>query len=194
MMTEIRWHARGGQGALLAVRTLARVAINHGKFAQGMPEFGAERMGAPTRAFNRISDKPLSLYCGITNPDVIIVLDTTLLDAVNVTEGIRKGGTVLINTNRSADEIKQKVNKQIGGNADARIYAVDATGISIKELGRPMPNTPILGALVKITGGAIKMDDLLSDIKHSFSEKFPPKVVDANLNAIKQGYEQVRPV
>ena len=185
-ITEIRWHARGGQGAMLAARTLARIAIEQGKYAQGMPEFGQERMGAPIRAYNRISEGKFSLYCAVVNPGVVIVLDPSLMDSVNVTEGLNKDGIIIVNTNQSPDEIRAKLKLK-----DGKVYTLDATGISVATLGRPMPNTPILGAIVKITN-LVTLEGLLADIKHTFGEKFSPKVVEGNINAIKRGYDEVR--
>ncbi|MBI4833943.1 MAG: 2-oxoacid:acceptor oxidoreductase family protein [Planctomycetes bacterium] len=185
-VTEIRWHARGGQGAMLAARTLARVAILQGKYAQGMPEFGPERMGAPIRAYNRVSDNNFSLYCNVVSPDVVVVLDPSLMSVVDVTEGLNKGGTIIINTPKTADEMRKKLKLANG----SKVYTVDATGISIAMLGRPMPNTPMLGAIVKATN-VIGLEGLLDDIKHSFGEKFSAKVVEGNLNSIKQGYDRL---
>ncbi|MFA5793646.1 MAG: 2-oxoacid:acceptor oxidoreductase family protein [Candidatus Brocadiia bacterium] len=200
MLTEIRWHARGGQGTLLAARTLARVAIKEGKYAQGMPEFGAERMGAPVRAYNRISDQKLFMYFAISNPDVVIVLDPTLLSFVNVTEGLPKSGIVLVNTALSPEEIKKKLNLK-----DGKTATIDATGISIATLRRPMPNTPMLGALLKLleiradglkdkaaVKNTIKMDSLLADVQETFAGKFSPKVVEANITSIKRGYQELK--
>lgn len=186
-VTEIRWHARGGQGAMLAARTLARVAISEGKYAQGMPEFGPERMGAPMRAYNRISDNNFSLYCAVVNPDVVVVLDSSLMETIDVTEGLNKDGIIIVNTNQSPSELRRKLKLNTG-----KVYTVDATGISVAALGRPMPNTPIMGAIVKATGGIVKLDGLLDDIKHSFGDKFSPKVVEGNIIAIKRGYDEIK--
>lgn len=185
-VTEIRWHARGGQGAMLAVRTLARAAINQGKFAQGMPEFGAERMGAPIRAYTRISNSKFSLYCSIVNPDVVIILEPSLIETVNVTEGLKPNGIILVNTSQAPDQVKKQFNFN-----NYQVYTIDATGISTTELKRPMPNTPMLGALTKVIG-MIELDGLLKDIQHDFSEKFSPKVVEANIKSIKRGFEEVK--
>jgi len=187
-ITEIRWHARGGQGAMLAARTLARIAIEQGKYAQGMPEFGPERMGAPMRAYNRISADNFSLYCAVVSPDVVIVLDASLMDAVNVTEGLNKGGIIIVNTTQPSEEIRAKLKIK---DAKVSLYTLDATGISVATLGRPMPNTPILGAIVKTTN-LITLDGLLNDVRHTFGEKFSPKVVEGNINAIKRGYDEVK--
>jgi pyruvate ferredoxin oxidoreductase gamma subunit len=185
-VTEIRWHARGGQGAMLGARALARAAISQGKYAQGMPEFGPERMGAPMRAYNRISDNKFSLYCAVVNPDVVVVLDPSLISTIDVSEGLNKGGAIIINTPKSVDEIRKQLKLANG----SKVYTIDATGISVAALGRPMPNTPMLGAIVKVTD-VIKLEGLLDDIKHSFGEKFSGKVVEGNLNSIKQGYEKL---
>lgn len=194
MITEIRWHARGGQGTMLAARMLARVAINQGKYAQGMPEFGPERMGAPMRAYNRISPNKFSLYCAVVNPDIVVVLDDSLIQTVNVTEGLNKGGTVIVNSTKDTSELRQQLKLDTDserGESNGKVYALDATGISVSTLGRPMPNTPMLGAIAKISG-VISLESLLADIKHTFGEKFSPKVVEANINAIKKGYENIK--
>jgi pyruvate ferredoxin oxidoreductase gamma subunit len=185
-VTEIRWHARGGQGAMLAARTLAKVAIAEGKYAQGMPEFGPERMGAPMRAYNRISKDKFSLYCAVVNPDVVVVLDPSIMETIDVTEGIDKDGIIIINTKQLPSELHGKLK-----NIANKIYTLDATGISVATLGRPMPNTPIMGAIVKLTG-LITLDGLLDDIKHSFGDKFSPKVVEGNITSIKRGYAEIK--
>ncbi|MFH0888019.1 MAG: 2-oxoacid:acceptor oxidoreductase family protein [Planctomycetota bacterium] len=185
-VTEIRWHARGGQGAMLAARTLARVAISENKYAQGMPEFGPERMGAPIRAYNRISAGKFSLYCSVVNPDVVVVLDPSIMETIDVTEGINKDGIIIINTKQLPSELRGKLKNDVN-----KVYTVDATGISVDTLGRPMPNTPIMGAIVKITG-LITLEGLLTDIKHSFGDKFSPKVVEGNLISIKRGFAEIK--
>jgi pyruvate ferredoxin oxidoreductase gamma subunit len=185
-VTEIRWHARGGQGAMLAARTLASVAISQGKYAQGMPEFGPERMGAPMRAYNRISDGKFSLYCAVVNPDVVVVLDSSLMKTIDVTEGLNKDGIIIVNTKQSPSELRGKLRLNTG-----KVYTIDATGISVAALGRPMPNTPIMGAIVKTTG-VVTLNGLLDDIKHSFGDKFSPKVVEGNIAAIKRGYDEIK--
>jgi len=188
-VTEIRWHARGGQGTMLAARMLARVAINQGKYAQGMPEFGPERMGAPMRAYNRISDQNFSLYCNVVNPDIVVVLDYSLLNTVDVKEGLKKDGLIIVNTNRSPADVRQ----QLQLNSGSKVYTVDASGISTATLGRPMPNIPILGALVKIAN-LVNLQNLEADIKHTFGEKFSPKVLEANLTSLKRGYEEIKDI
>jgi pyruvate ferredoxin oxidoreductase gamma subunit len=184
-LVEIRWHARGGQGVMVAARTLARAAIREGKYAQGLPEFGPERAGAPVRAYNRISDEPLYLYCAVVNPDFVLVLDPTLLGIVDVTEGMRKGGFLIVNTSVVGEKVLHIPRE------DIKFFRVDASSISRKVFGRNLPNTVMLGALIKVTE-VIKLQSLLEDVEKVFSEKFPKGVVEANLEAIKRGYEEVK--
>jgi pyruvate ferredoxin oxidoreductase gamma subunit len=184
-MIEIRWHGRGGQGAMVAARTLASAAINAGKYAQGMPEFGPERMGAPIRAYNRISEEPLYLYCAVVNPDVVLVLDVGLLSSIDVTEGIAKDGCVILNSALPPNELRPLLKTK------TRIYTIDASGISTEILGRNLPNTVMLGALINVAK-SIPLEVLLRDVRETFSEKFPEKVVNANIIALKRGFEEVK--
>ena len=186
-LTEIRWHARGGQGAKTAATFLAEAAIKDGKYSQGFPDYGPERMGAPIRGFTRISDRPVRLHCAIEQPDIVIVLDDTLLDTVDVCEGLPEDGTVLINSNKDAETIRTKVNWN-----GKRLFLVDASEIALEEIGRPIPNTPMLGALVKASG-TISLEILLEDIAKKFAKKFKKQVIDGNLKAIKRAYEEVKP-
>lgn len=187
-LLEIRWHARGGQGAKTAATLLASVAIEEGKYGQGFPDYGPERMGAPIRGYTRLSTKPIRIHSAIYHPDVVVVLDPTLLDAVDVCEGLKDGGSVIVNTDESPEEIRNKLGL---AKEKAKVYTVDATRISIEEIGRPIPNTPMMGALVKVTG-AIKLETVFRDIKKKFGKKFGEKIVQGNLNAIKRAYEEVR--
>jgi pyruvate ferredoxin oxidoreductase gamma subunit len=184
-VTEIRWHARGGQGAKTAATFLAEAAIGAGKFSQGFPDYGPERMGAPMRGFTRISDHPIRLHSAIEEPDTVIVLDDTLLDTVNVCEGLSENGTLIINTNQEPQAVRGKL-KWSG----KRLFVVDASKIALDEMGRPIPNTPMLGALVKVSN-TLTLDVLLEDIKKKFSKKFKAQVVEGNLRAIKRAYEEV---
>jgi len=185
-LTEIRWHARGGQGAKTAATFLAEAAIKEGKFSQGFPDYGPERMGAPMRGFTRISDKPVRLHCAIEEPDVVIVLDDTLLDTVDVCVGLSEDGTILINTDKDSETIRKKI-KWTG----KKLYLVDATKIALDELGRPIPNTPMLGALVK-AAGTISLEILLDDIEKKFAKKFKKQVVEGNLKAIERAHKEVK--
>ena len=145
-LIEIRWHGRGGQGAKTASLLLADAAFNTGKYIQGFPEYGPERMGAPITAYNRISDEPITVHSNIYNPDYVVVVDDTLLDAVDVTSGLKETGAIVINSTKDNETLKSKLNGYNGG-----IYKLDARSISIEALGKYFPNTPMLAAIVKVT-------------------------------------------
>ncbi len=185
-MIEIRWHGRGGQGAKTAAQLVAQVALEEGKFSQGFPEYGPERMGAPIRGFTRVSDGAIRLHCAIERPDVVVVLDDTMIEMPSVTEGVKEDTVFVINTTLSPAETGAKLQVASG----ARVYCVDATTISIEEMGRPMPNTPMVGALVKATG-CISVQALEKDIRERFGKKFGQRVVDGNILAIQRAYEEV---
>ena len=168
-MIEIRWHGRGGQGAKTASLLLADAAFNTGKYIQGFPEYGPERMGAPITAYNRISNDPITIHSNIYEPDYVVVVDDTLLEVVDVTAGLKEEGAIVINTTKSADYLKS-VLKGYKGN----VYTIDARKISEEALGRYFPNTPMLAAIVKVSG--IMTDEaLLEDMKGSFKHKFATK-------------------
>ncbi len=185
-ITEVVWHGRGGQGAVTAAKLLAEAALREGKNIQAFPEFGAERTGAPVRSFTRISPSPITIHCSITAPDCIVVLDPTLLDAVDITEGMKPASVIVINTVRPAKDIRNEL-KLDGG----RIFTVDATSISVGKLGRNIPNTPMVGALIKATG-IIKLENLIETFKESFARKFTPEVLKGNIEAIEQAYKEVK--
>ena len=186
---EIRWHGRGGQGAKTAALLLADAAFKNGKFVQGFPEYGPERMGAPITAFNRISDSCIRVHSHIYEPDLVVVVDETLLGAVDVTAGLKSGGSVIVNTSRTIAEIKPLL-----GDFDGDIYTVDARRISEATLGKNFPNSPMLAAVVAISG-MIPKDDFLSDMESSFEHKFAtkPEVVEGNMNALRMTFEEVAP-
>jgi pyruvate ferredoxin oxidoreductase gamma subunit len=184
-LTEIRWHARGGQGAKTAATMLAEIVLNEGKYGQGFPDYGPERMGAPMRGFTRISDKPIRMHSAVYNPNVVIVLDPTLLDVVDVLEGTNDDTVVIINTADTMDMISKKL--KIG---NRRLWILNGTKIALDTIGRPIPNTPMLGALVRATA-LIKLDTLYSDLRKKFGKKFPERVIQGNLDAIKRAYEEV---
>jgi len=185
-LTEIRWHARGGQGAKTAATMVAEAALEEGKFSQGFPEYGPERMGAPMRGFTRISTEPIRLHCPIQAPDVIVVLDPTLLSAEAVTEGLKPEGAIIINTPESPAEVRKRYGIEGG-----RVYTVDATKIAIEEIGRPIPNTPMMGALIKVAG-VMKLETIFHDIEKKFLKKLGEKGVQGNINAVKRAYEEVQ--
>jgi len=185
-MTEIRWHGRGGQGAKTAAQLVAQVALEEGKFSQGFPEYGPERMGAPIRGFTRISDGAIRLHCPIEHPDVVVVLDETLIGMPSVTESAGRSTVFVINTTLAPAKMRRKL-----GVESSAVFCVDATGISIDEIGRPMPNTPMVGALIKATG-CISMDTVKKDIEKKFLTKFGADVVQGNIRAVQRAFEEVQ--
>ena len=187
-LVEIRWHGRGGQGAKTAALLLADVAFNIGKHVQGFPEYGPERMGAPITAYNRISDQVIRVHSNIYQPNYVVVVDETLLHTVDVTGGIKKGGAVLINTERNSEEIMPELNGY-----DGRVYTINAREICDRTLGKYFPNTPMLAAIVKITG-IVEPERFLEEMKKSLQHKFAkkPEVLDGNMMALKMALEEVK--
>lgn len=188
-LTEIRWHGRGGQGAKTAALLLADAALASGKYIQAFPEYGPERMGAPVASFNRISSSAILLHSGVTSPDIVIVLDPTLMDSVDVTEGIPASGTLLVNSEKSPSDIRAQFNIDAG----IKVCTVDASKISTETIGRDIPNTPMLGALVKATG-ILDFKEMIDDTKKKLEKKFKtkPEVIEGNLKAIERAYNEVR--
>ena len=183
---EIRWHARGGQGAVTAAKTLAEMSLTKDMFFQAFPEYGPERMGAPIQCFNRLSDKKISIYCGVTNPQIVLVIDNTLLDVVDITSGLDEDGIIIINTGLHPDEVRAKYNL-----VGRTLYTLDATHISLQELGKFMPNVPMLGALLKVTG-LLTQEEAGDFLRNSFGKKFSSKVVDSNLAALNRAFGEVK--
>ena len=189
-MVEIRWHGRGGQGAKTASLLLADAAFNTGKYIQGFPEYGPERRGAPITAYNRISDKPITIHSNIYEPDYVVVVDDTLLEAVPVTDGLKKTGAIVINTTKSAEEVKKLLKGYEG-----EIYKIDAKKISEEALGRYFPNTPMLAAIVKVSK-VMSDEELLNDMKGSFKHKFAkkPEVIEGNMKALEMALNSVEKI
>ena len=185
-LTEIRWHGRGGQGVKTAATMAAEVALEEGKFAQGFPEYGPERMGAPVQGYTRISDNVITIHCGVANPDVVMVLDNSLVGQIDVTAGLADDGILVINTPESPAEIRKRL-----GLKGMKLYTVDATQISIDELGRSIPNTPMMGALVKITE-LLTMDTLKKDVQKKFMKKFGDRIVQGNFRSLERAYREVK--
>jgi pyruvate ferredoxin oxidoreductase gamma subunit len=185
---EIRWHGRGGQGAKTAALLLGEAAMSLGKNIQAFPEYGAERMGAPVASFNRISSEPIRLHCSISNPNLVIVLDPTLMGSVDVTAGLDKNGAIIVNTTESAAAVRATLKLQ-----GAKVYTVDASGISKETIGREIPNTPMLGALIKVSG-LFDLEKMLEDTEIKLKKKFAakPEVVKGNLEAIRRAYKEVK--
>ncbi len=189
-LIEIRWHGRGGQGAKTASLLLADAAFNTGKYIQGFPEYGPERMGAPITAYNRISDKPITIHSNIYEPDYVVVVDDTLLSSVPVTAGLKKDGAIVINTTKNEEELKELLKGYEGA-----VYTIDARKVSQEALGRYFPNTPMLAAIVKVTG-IMSDEELLEDMKKSFQHKFAkkPEVIDGNMKALELALKEVKKI
>ena len=182
---EIRWHGRGGQGAKTAALLLADVCFKTGAYVQGFPEYGPERMGAPITAFNRISDKEIRVHSNIYSPDLVIVVDESLLNSVDVTAGLKEGGAIIVNTDRSVSDIKPLL-KGYGG----KIYTVDARSISVEALGKYFPNSPMLAAAVAVSR-VMDKDSFIREMKASYEHKFAkkPEVIDGNMKALTLTFE-----
>ena len=187
-LIEIRWHGRGGQGAKTASLLLADAAFNTGKYIQGFPEYGPERMGAPLTAYNRISDTPIRIHSNIYYPDYVVVVDDTLLESVDVTSGLKEDGAILINTTKPEDVLKKELKGYKGD-----VYTLDARKISLETLGRYFPNTPMLAGIVKISG-IMTDEELIEDMKGSFKHKFAkkPEVIEGNMKALEMALKEVK--
>ena len=189
-LIEIRWHGRGGQGTKTASLLLADAAFNTGKYIQGFPEYGPERMGAPITAYNRISDDPITVHSNIYEPDYVVVVDDTLLETVDVTAGLKTNGAIVINTTKSEDYLKSVLKGYKG-----KIYTIDSRKVSTQALGRYFPNTPMLAAIVKVTG-IMNDEDFLKDMEGSLKHKFAkkPEVIDGNMKALEMALKEVKEI
>jgi pyruvate ferredoxin oxidoreductase gamma subunit len=184
-LTEIRWHARGGQGAKTASLLLAEAAAMEGKYSQGFPDYGPERMGAPMRGFTRISEEPIQVHSAIYSPQMVVVLDDTLLSAVDVADGTPEDGIIVVNTLKTPSDVRKQL-----GLEGRKVFTVNATGIAIDEIGRPIPNAPMLGALIKVSE-LLSLEAVTRQIKKKFSHGFRPEVLEGNMRAIQRAYEEV---
>ena len=187
-IVEIRWHGRGGQGAKTASLLLADAAFNTGKYVQGFPEYGPERMGAPITAYNRISSERSTVHSNIYEPDYVVVVDETLISAVDVTAGLKKEGAIVINSGKSPEELRPLLKGYEG-----RVCTIDAGKISEEELGKNFPNTPMLAAIVKVSG-VVDAEEFVKDMEASFKHKFAskPQVIEGNMRALKRSMKEVR--
>ena len=183
-MMEVRFHGRGGQGAKTAADLIATTALETGKHIQSFPEYGPERAGAPIRSFTRISDSPIDLHCGVTNPEIVLVIDPSLLLTESVTEGLGDKGILLVNTTEKPDAIRKKIKFDKG-----KVFTVDATKIALDTIGRPLPNTPMLGALIKATN-IVELDSLKNSVKNKFLKKIGEANVNKNLDAIDKAFKE----
>ena len=186
---EIRWHGRGGQGAKTAALLLADVAFKTGQYVQGFPEYGPERMGAPITAYNRISKEVIRVHSNIYTPDLVVVVDETLLHSVNVTAGLKEEGAIIVNTPKSADEIKPLLNGYTG-----KVFTVDARRISVEALGKNFPNSPMLAAAVAVSG-VMSQEEFLKEMQESYQHKFAkkPEVIEGNMKALTMTLEELAP-
>jgi pyruvate ferredoxin oxidoreductase gamma subunit len=187
-IVEIRWHGRGGQGAKTASLLLADAAFNTGKYVQGFPEYGPERMGAPITAYNRISSERCTVHSNIYDPDYVVVVDESLIQAVDVTAGLKENGAIVINSGADPEELRPMLKGYKG-----RVCTIDANRISEEELGKVFPNTPMLAAIVKVSG-VVDAEEFVKDMEASFKHKFAsePQVIDGNMRALKRSMEEVK--
>ena len=185
MSLEIRWHGRGGQGAKTAALLLADVAFKTGAYVQGFPEYGPERMGAPITAYNRISSEEIRVHSNIYTPDLVVVVDETLLHSVDVTAGLKEDGAIIINTPGKKEDVLPLLNGYKG-----RVYTVDARKISVETLGKNFPNSPMLAAAVAVSAVMDKaafIREMRSSYEHKFAKK--PEVIEGNMRARTMTFE-----
>ncbi len=186
---DVRWHGRAGQGAVTAAKTLAElISQEEGIYAQGFAVYGAEKRGAPVVAFTRVDEKPIRDHSEYMEPDIVLLLDPTLMGLVNVKEGLKKTGKVIVNTAFSKDEVVKEL-----GLEDYEVYVVDANKISMDTLGRAIPNTPMIGALAKVTG-LFSKEAVAEGVVELLKEagKFPERIIEGNRKAIEIAYEEVK--
>ncbi|MDR1495863.1 MAG: 2-oxoacid:acceptor oxidoreductase family protein [Clostridiales Family XIII bacterium] len=183
-MIEIRWHGRGGQGAKTAALLLADVGFSAGLCVQGFPEYGPERMGAPITAYNRLSKDEIRVHSNIYEPDMVVVVDETLLKTVDVAAGLKPGGKLLVNSNRAPEDVLSEF-----GDTDADVYVIDAIDIAVRTIGRPMPNSPLLSAAIRLSG-IMGKDEAIEAMRVAFTEKFhgKPDVVEGNMKAVTEAW------
>jgi pyruvate ferredoxin oxidoreductase gamma subunit len=183
-IVEIRIHGRGGQGAKSASQLIVEAAMEHGKQVQAFPEYGPERSGAPMVTYARISEQKISTYEPVLRPDIVMVIDPTLIEQIDVTKGMKTKSILIVNSKKDAAEIRKETGFK------GKTFTVDATGISISHIGKNLPNTPMLGALVKLTG-VIDMKHLVKKVEDMFLKKIGSEKTQANIDSIKEAYEKV---
>ncbi|HXI10435.1 MAG TPA: 2-oxoacid:acceptor oxidoreductase family protein [Thermodesulfobacteriota bacterium] len=184
---EVRWHGRAQQGVVTAAKVLGEACLRSGKFVQAFPEFGPERMGAPVRAYNRVSDEPIRLHCQVTDPRYVLIADPTLIGVVGVADGTPEDAVFIVNTPKSPAEMRKELKLKSAG---AKVFTLDATNISLETIGRVMPNTPMLGALAKATS-FITLDALVDNFRENYAKKYSPKVIEGNVEAMNRGFNEV---
>ena len=184
-ISEVRWHGRGGQGAVTAAKIVAAAALHQGKHFQGFPEYGPERRGAPVRAFNRIAASPMHNLGPVTEPDVVVVLDPSLIESGAAGDGLGAGATLIVNTRVTPEQVAGQL-----GRSDVRVVTIDATSIAVETIGRPIVNTVMIGAMAAATG-LLDLEALEAEVRHTFEGSLPPKAVEANVTAVRRAYELV---
>jgi 2-oxoacid:acceptor oxidoreductase gamma subunit (pyruvate/2-ketoisovalerate family) len=182
---EVRWHARAGQGAKSASQFLAEAALDAGKYSTSFPEYGAERSGAPMKAFNRISDIPVRVRSNVEKPDIVLVIDDTLLGNPELTAGLDEDKPLVVNTLMEPSKVRELTGFK------GKIAVVPATDIALEEIKRGIPNTVMIGALVKLTE-IVPLDSVKEKVTAAFSHKFSDEVVEANMRALERGYQEVK--
>ncbi len=182
---EIRWHGRGGQGAKTAALLLADVAFKTGAYVQGFPEYGPERMGAPITAYNRISREEIRVHSNIYTPDLVVVVDETLLHSVDVTAGLKEDGAIIINTPGNKEDVLPLLNGYKGA-----VYTVDARKISVETLGKNFPNSPMLAAAVAVSK-VMDKEAFIREMRTSYEHKFAkkPEVIEGNMKALTMTFD-----
>ena len=182
---EIRWHGRGGQGTVTACKLFADACLNSGRYVQAFPEYGPERAGAPIRAYNRVSGKELRGHYPVIRPTIVVVVDDTLLDSIDVSEGAPDDAVFIINCRDHGNNIRSRIKTR----PTQRIVTIDATRIALDTIGRPMPNTPLIGCVSRVSG-LLTLQDAMDDMARSFGKKFSQAVIDGNLEATRRGFEE----
>jgi pyruvate ferredoxin oxidoreductase gamma subunit len=184
-LIEIRWHGRGGQGVVTASKLLARAAMGSGRYFQAFPEYGPERMGAPIRAFTRLSPQPIRIHSPIEEPDVVVILDPTLLGSAAMTDGLKEEGSLVINTPLSPTLVREATSFQ-----GSQVFSVDASHIAIEEIGQEITNTPMLGAFARATG-LFEIEEMIAEVRAWFGKKIAPEALEANVRAMRRAAEVV---
>lgn len=183
-MIEVRWHGRGGQGVVTAGEVLGEAAMHTGKYFQAFPEYGAERMGAPIKAYTRISDEPIEVHSPILEPDVVIVVNPNLIGAVDLTEGIKPDGTLIMNTEQTPEDLRETLDFQGG-----TVWCVDASKIAMEEIKRDIPSTMMISVFAKATG-ALELDNIIKVVRETLGERLREEIVEANVRALRRAYDE----
>ena len=184
-LTEIRWHGRGGQGVVTASEILAEAALEEGRYFQAFPDYGPERMGAPLQAYTRIGTSPIRQHCQITEPNAVVVLDPTLVGVVDFSNGVKEGGVLVVNTSLSPAELRSKLGFDRG-----KVFTVDATRIAMDTIGRNIPNTPMIGALLRALE-VVSKEGVREEIRKRLGARAGKEVAEANIEAFERAYKEV---